>query len=174
MKKRIAAVLKEMMKKTSPDKITVSRLVEECGISRSLFYYYFEDVFDVMAYHLEMDIENAITEALKEDSPEKSLVMFLESVMSHRYEIGRILSSKYREQSEREMMRAAEKYMRQLIEERFLVRAVTPEELRYLTRTAAYIIFGFVIDQQSSSDPDIRNFSKYLIRFTIAQIPKNV
>ncbi|MBQ0092950.1 MAG: TetR/AcrR family transcriptional regulator C-terminal domain-containing protein [Clostridiales bacterium] len=38
---RIAAV-------RSPEKITVRDIVEECGVTRNTFYYYFRDVYDVI------------------------------------------------------------------------------------------------------------------------------
>lgn len=174
MKNRIAFTLKDMLVKYGPDKITVAKLVDECQISRSLFYYYFTDVFDVMVYHLENDLDSAVAQALKETVPEVSLCMFLDSIMSHRQEIDRIMGSKYREQAEREMMTAAEKYVRQLIEGKFLDTPVTPEELRYLVKSASYIIFGYVMDNLKKSNLDTETFSKYIIRFSIAQTSKTV
>ena len=73
-----------------------------------------------------MDLEDAVRKSLKEPSPETSLTMFLNAIMEKRSEIRRIMDSKYREQAEREMMRASEKYVKFLIEERFLNAAVTP------------------------------------------------
>lgn len=174
MKNRIAITLKDMLVKYGPDKITVAKLVDECQISRSLFYYYFTDVFDVMVYHLEKDLDSAVAQSLKENVPEVSLHMFLDSIMSHRQEIDRIMSSKYREQAEREMMSAAEKYARQLIEDRFLNTPVTPEELRYLIKSASYVIFGFVLDNLKKADPDTEAFSRHIIRFSVAQTAKTV
>ena len=174
MKNRIAITLKDMLVKYGPDKITVAKLVEECQISRSLFYYYFTDVFDVMVYHLEKDLDSAVAQSLKENVPEVSLHMFLDSIMFHRQEIDRIMSSKYREQAEREMMSAAEKYARQLIEGRFLNTPVTPEELRYLIKSASYVIFGFVMDNRKKADPDTEAFSRHIIRFSVAQTAKTV
>ena len=61
-----------MIKQSGPDKITVAKLVEKCQISRSLFYYYFNDIFDVMIYHLENDLNQAINASLKVNSPKDS------------------------------------------------------------------------------------------------------
>lgn len=174
IKKRIADTLKDMIKQSGPDKITVAKLVEKCQISRSLFYYYFNDIFDVMIYHLENDLNQAINASLKVNSPKDSLTMFLNAIMAQRTEINRILNSRYREQAEREMLRAGEIYTRQLIEERFLTSAITAEELKYLTKCAAYLIFGFVMDNQSATLPETAKFADHVVRFTVGQKEESV
>lgn len=40
-KKAIAAGLKELMKRKSFDKITISDITNECGLNRQTFYYHF-------------------------------------------------------------------------------------------------------------------------------------
>lgn len=174
MKQHIADVLRQMLGKASVDKITVAKLVDECKISRSLFYYYFTDVFDVMVYHLEMDLERAIKVSMAKTTEEESLAMFLNAIMEKRSEISRILNSKYREQAEREMLRAAEKYVKLLIESRFLKTAVTSREFKFLSKCAAYIIFGFVMENETAEKADIDAFAKQLVQFTIGQSSKSV
>ena len=61
MNQRTEAVLigtfKALMLKKPMNKITVSELVEECGINRKTFYYHFEDVRDMQRKMLRQDIE---------------------------------------------------------------------------------------------------------------------
>lgn len=61
MNQRTEAVLigtfKELMLKKPMNKITVSELVEECGINRKTFYYHFEDIRDMLRKMLRQDIE---------------------------------------------------------------------------------------------------------------------
>ena len=38
----------ELLKKKSIDKITVKDIVEECGINRNTFYYYYADIYELM------------------------------------------------------------------------------------------------------------------------------
>lgn len=49
-KRAIADTLKEMMKTTSFDKISVVELVNECGINRQTFYYHFADIYDLLGW----------------------------------------------------------------------------------------------------------------------------
>lgn len=61
MNQRTEAVLigtfKALMLKKPMNKITVSELVEECGINRKTFYYHFEDIRDMQRKMLRQDIE---------------------------------------------------------------------------------------------------------------------
>ena len=61
MNQRTKAVLigtfKTLMLKKPMNKITVSELVEECGINRKTFYYHFEDIYDMLRKMLKQDIE---------------------------------------------------------------------------------------------------------------------
>ena len=61
MNQRTEAVLietfKALMLKKPMNKITVSELVEKCGINRKTFYYHFEDIRDMLRKMLRQDIE---------------------------------------------------------------------------------------------------------------------
>ena len=67
MNQRTEAVLigtfKALMLKKPMNKITVSELVEECGINRKTFYYHFEDIRDMQRKMLRQDIEAIFSRA---------------------------------------------------------------------------------------------------------------
>ena len=67
MNQRTEAVLirtfKALMLKKPMNKITVSELVEECGINRNTFYYHFEDIRDMQRKMLKQDIEAIFSRA---------------------------------------------------------------------------------------------------------------
>lgn len=62
---RIIDTYLALMKNTDFDKITVSELVKEAGITRTTFYAYFEDVYDLLGY-----VENEIVEHMPRPSAE--------------------------------------------------------------------------------------------------------
>lgn len=55
-KKAMAESLKELMKKKSLEKITISDIVKSCGLNRQTFYYHFKDKYDLInwIYHNEV------------------------------------------------------------------------------------------------------------------------
>ena len=57
----LAESLKRAMKQKSFSKITVSEIIQDCGVNRKTFYYHFEDVYDLLEWHLNNEIERAIS-----------------------------------------------------------------------------------------------------------------
>ncbi len=52
-KKTLANTLKKLMQEKALSKITVSEIVNECGVNRKTFYYHFEDVYSLLIWMLE-------------------------------------------------------------------------------------------------------------------------
>ena len=47
-KKKLAGALKELMKTTTFDRITVSDITEKCNVHRQTFYYHFQDRYELL------------------------------------------------------------------------------------------------------------------------------
>ena len=60
-KKAIAGSLKELMKKRSLGKITVSDIVKNCGLNRQTFYYHFKDKYDLVDWIFNKDIVSTLS-----------------------------------------------------------------------------------------------------------------
>lgn len=61
-KKMFANTLVTLLHKKSISKIKVSELVTLCNVNRKTFYYHFDDVYAVLEWHLNEEIQKAITE----------------------------------------------------------------------------------------------------------------
>lgn len=55
-KRMLANTLIALMSKKSLSKITVSEIVKECQINRKTFYYHFEDIYELLEWHLEQEM----------------------------------------------------------------------------------------------------------------------
>ncbi len=54
-KKTLAASLKRLMEKKPLSKITVSEIINDCGVNRKTFYYHFEDIYALLKWMLEQE-----------------------------------------------------------------------------------------------------------------------
>ena len=54
-KKMLTESLKKTMLKKPLSKITVSELIQDCGINRNTFYYYFANIYDLLKWMLEQE-----------------------------------------------------------------------------------------------------------------------
>ena len=50
--------LKKLLSNHGLDKITVKELVEDCGVNRQTFYYYFRDIYDLLEWTFQEDAEH--------------------------------------------------------------------------------------------------------------------
>ena len=51
-KEQIQASFRRLLFAKSLDKITVRDIVEDCGLTRNTFYYYYEDIYDLFDDYL--------------------------------------------------------------------------------------------------------------------------
>ena len=56
-KKAIVDSFLKLLNEKSFDKITVKNIVEECGVNRKTFYYYFEDIYDLAEQIFEDEVK---------------------------------------------------------------------------------------------------------------------
>ena len=54
-KQALSTAFKELLKKKSFSKITVSELIRECNVNRKTFYYHFEDIYALLKWTLEQE-----------------------------------------------------------------------------------------------------------------------
>jgi len=59
-RKRLAEALKKMMAEKPLSKISIRDLTDACAIRRQSFYYYFEDIYDLMKWGLHQEAERII------------------------------------------------------------------------------------------------------------------
>ena len=59
-KQALEASLKHLLLQKSLDKITISDLTKDCGISRMAFYYHFKDIYDLVEWSCLEDATRAL------------------------------------------------------------------------------------------------------------------
>ena len=59
-KRALEESLKRMLLRKPLDRITISDITEDCGISRMTFYYHFKDIYDLVEWACEEDAARAL------------------------------------------------------------------------------------------------------------------
>ena len=67
MKTLIADTFSQMLDKEDIDKITVTKLIAECHISRQTFYYHFKDIMDVLEWTFRRATQELVQKSLNEE-----------------------------------------------------------------------------------------------------------
>lgn len=97
----IAGAVKTLLLEKKVKKLTVKEIVNECGITRQTFYYYFADIPDLLKWILERSTDRFVEESLRQGNAEQGLrYLFLLSLSARPY-IRRGLKTNYGDVFER-------------------------------------------------------------------------
>ena len=83
-KQALADSLKELLTKKSFSRITVTELVENCGVNRKTFYYHFEDIYALLRWMLEKDMVSVLISEELTSEPEKVIRYALDYINQNR------------------------------------------------------------------------------------------
>lgn len=70
----------KLLEKKSFEKITVKDIVEDCGVNRKTFYYYFADIYDLAEYVFRSEISKFTENILPETTVEEALNLFCDLI----------------------------------------------------------------------------------------------
>lgn len=164
-KEKICATLLQLSSQISIEKINVSMLVRECGISRTLFYYYYQDIYDVLQDILCQGMEKVIGECLSITDPERSVCRFVELSIQQFPLMRRILHTKYYEDAEKLLTRTVKKYLRIAFYQKVGDVPVRAEEAEFLLdfMASGLTVYLFRLCETPGVDPE--QVGRHLYRF---------
>lgn len=83
-KRALENSLKQMLLKKPLDKITISDLTDDCGISRMAFYYHFKDIYDLVEWSCMEDATRALQGKKTYDTWHEGLKQIFEAVLENK------------------------------------------------------------------------------------------
>lgn len=118
-REQIKECLARLSGKMNIEKINIATIVKECGISRTLFYYYYEDMYALIEDLLSDDIEKAISESMRMDDALASIQHYIEKCQGYFPIIRKVLGTKYYEVAHNMVQELNLKYLRLTYADRF-------------------------------------------------------
>lgn len=115
MKRRISDTFLAMAKRKNVDRITVTALIEECGISRQTFYYHFQDLMDVIDWSVKENIRQMVQCSLKEENPENAMRLFVSATEENFLVIQKLLNSRKHQEIEEIIVQSLRVYLSELL-----------------------------------------------------------
>ncbi|MBQ7596318.1 MAG: TetR/AcrR family transcriptional regulator C-terminal domain-containing protein [Clostridia bacterium] len=99
-KKAITDSFLKLLNEKKFDKITIKNIVADCGVSRKTFYYYFEDIYDLLQKYLADLTEESVKSIDDVESFEAELIKLMDFVMQNKRAVYHIYNSVSRERLE--------------------------------------------------------------------------
>ena len=118
MKSVIADTFSEMLEKEDIDKITVTRLIAQCHISRQTFYYHFKDIMDVLEWTFRRATQELVEKSLNAKDRLKALTAYITFVRQNRTKLKKLLYSRRWVQIEGMLVEAVTVYLAELARNR--------------------------------------------------------
>ncbi len=99
-KAAIESAFRRLLQSKPFEKITVKDIVEECGLTRNTFYYYYEDTYDIFREIIENEVAQIISGKDEGKSWEEALLTALRFALNNQSISGQLLKSQRRDELE--------------------------------------------------------------------------
>ena len=171
-KKLISDTYVKLLAEKPGDKITVTMLISECGLSRQTFYYHFRDILDVVEYTFRTRLGDILLQCNEKEDPKEGLRMFIEAVDESRGLIKKLESTSRRREIERCVSDAIAEIAESLIANRYDVRdRHNLAEMRFVLSMYAHGFEGYMLDKIEKNEPlDADALANLLYRFVMGEI----
>lgn len=140
------------------DKITISDLATDCGISRMTFYYHFKDIYDLVEWSCEEDGKRALQGKKTYQTWQEGLLQLFEAVLENKPFILNVYRSVSREQIENYLYQLTYGLLEGVIKEQAQDTSITEAEMNFIADFYKYSFVGIMLDwikKGMSEDPNV-------------------
>ena len=154
----IEASLKELLLQKPLDKITISDITEDCGISRMTFYYHFKDIYDLVEWICLEESRRALEDKKTYDTWQQGFLQILEAVRDNKPFILNVYHSVSREQIELYLYKLTYDLLINVVEEKSQGMSIRPEDKQFIADFYKYAFVGLTLDwvrHDMKEDPQV-------------------
>lgn len=163
-KNKIKTAMYSLAEKMSIEKINVAMLIRECGISRTLFYYYYQDMFALLEDVLSTDMEKIIEGCIGIEDPYASVEYYVLCCSGHFPMLQKTLGTKYYETAERMVTAINTKYLRVAYEHKAGDVPAKSDDVSFMLRFMAGGITSLFFEQCVNPKFSVEEISRKLYR----------
>ena len=145
-KRALENSLKQMLLKKPLDKITISDLTDDCGISRMAFYYHFKDIYDLVEWSCMEDATRALQGKKTYDTWHEGLKQIFEAVLENKPFIMNAYRALSREQIENYLFMLTHNLLMGVVEEKSKGLDITEGEKSFIADFYKYGFVGVMLD----------------------------
>lgn len=141
-KKAIMYEFMEILEVKSLDKVTVKDICERCEINRNTFYYYFEDIYDVLNSVFVMEKESVLDEIKDKASFLDAYRRSAAIILNNKKAVIHIYQSKRGDILRNYLEAVIKDFVGRAVEKEAEGYHLSEEDIRYITHFYAYAIAG--------------------------------
>ncbi|SDF36497.1 TetR/AcrR family transcriptional regulator [Marvinbryantia formatexigens] len=138
--------LKRLLLRKPLDKITISDLTSDCGISRMTFYYHFKDIYDLVEWVCLEDATKALQGKKTYDTWQEGLLQIFEAVYENKPFILNVFRSISRDRIESYLFQLTCPLIAGVVEEKSAGASITEKQKTFIASFYAYSFIGVMLD----------------------------
>lgn len=138
--------LKKLLLQKPVDKITISDITNDCGISRMAFYYHFKDIYDLIEWVCLEDARRALQGKKTYDTWQEGLQQIFEAVIENKPFIMNVYRTLSREQIENYLFKLTHSLLIGVVEEKSAGLDITEAEMAFIADFYKYGFVGIMLD----------------------------
>ena len=138
--------LKRLLLKKPLDKITITDLTTDCGISRMAFYYHFKDIYDLVEWSCVEDGTKALQGKKTSESWTEGLTQIFEAVLENKPFIMNVYRNADRERMENYLYKLTYDLIAGVVEEKSKGLDLTEEDKKFIANFYKYGFVGIMIE----------------------------
>lgn len=156
-KQALEVSLKKLLMHKKIDKITISDLTADCGISRMSFYYHFKDIYDLVEWVCVEDGKRALQGKKTYDTWQEGMQQIFEAVLENKPFILNVYSAVSREKTEAYLYKITYNLIADVVEEQCAGRELAKEDKTFIAEFYKYGFVGIMLDWISRGMKDDYN-----------------
>ena len=138
--------LKKFLLQKPLDKITISDLTTDCGISRMAFYYHFKDIYDLVEWSCVEDGTKALQGKKTYDSWTEGLTQIFEAVLENKPFIMNVYRNVDRERMERYLYHLTYDLIVGVVQEKSKDLDISGEDKKFIANFYKYGFVGIMLE----------------------------
>lgn len=142
----LEASLKKLLLHKPIDKITISDLTDDCGISRMSFYYHFKDIYDLVEWACVEDGKRALQDKKTYDTWREGMCQIFEAVMENKPFILNVYRCVSREKIESYLYKLTYSLIADVVEEKCVGINLPKEDKAFIADFYKYGFVGIMLD----------------------------
>lgn len=138
--------LKRLLLKKPLDKITITDITTDCGISRMAFYYHFKDIYDLVEWSCVEDGTKALQGKKTYDSWTEGLTQIFEAVLENKPFIINVYRNVDRERMERYLYHLTYDLIVGVVQEKSKDLDISGEDKKFIANFYKYGFVGIMLE----------------------------
>ncbi len=147
----------ELLKKKSIDKITVKDIVEECGINRNTFYYYYADIYELVEDVIITEKDKVLKEVGEGTNFYDEYMRSADLVINFRSAILHLYHSKSRDTVVEYLQAVVNNFVEKFVRKAANEYDLCDSDIRYITLFYSYSIVGSTIEWIKGGMQDVQD-----------------